>query len=54
MITANSTAPLEFAYQIIKKLHAYTTETLEAWYGLFKTGDAAYYGALPQQANADT
>jgi putative intracellular protease/amidase len=54
VITANSTAPLEFAYQIIKKLDAYTTETLEAWYGLFKTGDAAYYGALPQQANADT
>ena len=45
VITANSTAPLEFAYQIIKKLDAYTTETLEAWYGLFKTGDASYYGA---------
>jgi putative intracellular protease/amidase len=53
VITATSAAPLEFAYQIIKKLDVYTTETLEAWYGLFKTGDAAYYGALPQQANAD-
>jgi putative intracellular protease/amidase len=53
VITATSAAPLEFAYQIIKKLEVYTTETLEAWYGLFKTGDAAYYGALPQQANAD-
>ena len=53
VITANSTAPIEFAYQIFKKLDAHTTETLEAWYGLFKTGDAAYYGALTQQANAN-
>jgi putative intracellular protease/amidase len=53
VITASTTAPIEFAYQIFKKLDVYSDEALEAWFGLFKTGDAAYYGALTQQANAD-
>jgi putative intracellular protease/amidase len=48
VITASSTAPIEFAYQIFKKLDVYSNETLEAWFGLFKTGDAAYYSALMQ------
>jgi putative intracellular protease/amidase len=48
VITASSTAPIEFAYQIFKKLDVYSNETLEAWFGLFKTGDAVYYGALMQ------
>jgi putative intracellular protease/amidase len=52
LITANSTAPIEFAYQIFKKLGIYTAEVLEAWYGLFKTGDASYYGALTAPAKA--
>jgi putative intracellular protease/amidase len=51
LITANSTAPLEFAYQIFKKLGVYDDETLEAWYGLFKTGDASYYARLAQHAD---
>ena len=48
VITAGSTAPLEFAYQIFKQLDVYSNEALEAWFGLFKTGDSAYYGALTQ------
>jgi putative intracellular protease/amidase len=52
VITASSTAPIEFAYQIFKKLDVYSDEALEAWFGLFKTGDAAYYDALTKQANA--
>jgi putative intracellular protease/amidase len=43
LITASSTAPVDFAYQIFKKLRAYPPEMLEAWYGLFSTGDPAYY-----------
>lgn len=46
VITANSTAPLEFAYHIFKKLELYDEPILEAWYGLFKTGDASYYSTL--------
>lgn len=39
LITAGGTAPLDFAYHIFKKLDLYPAETLEVWYGLFKTGD---------------
>lgn len=46
VITANSTAPLEFAYHIFKTLDLYDAEILEAWYGLFKTGDTSYYATL--------
>lgn len=48
VITANSTAPLEFAYHIFKKLDLYEPPVLEAWYRLFKTGDASYYFTLEQ------
>jgi putative intracellular protease/amidase len=46
VITAGATAPIEFAYHIFKKLGVYTAEVLEAWYGLYKTGDAAYFFEL--------
>jgi putative intracellular protease/amidase len=52
LITASGTAPLEFAYEIFKKLGVYTAEALDAWYGLFKTGDAAYYGAAAEHGHA--
>ncbi|MEO9029748.1 MAG: type 1 glutamine amidotransferase family protein [Ktedonobacteraceae bacterium] len=41
VITASAMTALEFAYQIFKKLDVYTPETLEAWYGLYKTSDPA-------------
>lgn len=46
VITANSTAPLDFAYHIFKKLDLYKPEVLDAWYGLFKTGDPSYFATL--------
>lgn len=46
VITANSTAPVDFAYHIFKRLDLYSAEVLEAWYGLFKTGDPAYFATL--------
>jgi putative intracellular protease/amidase len=46
LITAGSTAPIDFAYQIFKKLEIYDDTTLEAWYGLFTTGDPAYFYKL--------
>jgi putative intracellular protease/amidase len=46
VITANTTAPVDFAYHIFKRLGAYPPEMLEAWYGLFSTGDPAYYARL--------
>jgi putative intracellular protease/amidase len=46
LITASSTAPIEFAYQIFKRLDVYDAGKLEAWYGLFKTGDPSHFFAL--------
>jgi len=52
LITANATAPVDFAYHILKKLQVYSPRVLEAWYGLFKTSDATYFFAW-QQAVAE-
>lgn len=43
VITASGTAPLEFAKLILARLEVFTPAALEAWYGLYKTGEAAYY-----------
>jgi len=40
LITARAIAPLEFAYQIFKKLEVYSPQTLEAWYQVYKTSDS--------------
>jgi len=54
VITANSTAPIEFAYHIFKMLDLYEAPVLEAWYGLFKTGDPSYYFRLEQLTTKST
>jgi putative intracellular protease/amidase len=46
LITANGTAPLEFAYRIIKELDVFNTDTLEAWYALYLKHEAQYYYKL--------
>jgi putative intracellular protease/amidase len=46
VITASGIAPLEFARCIFEKLDLFTPEKLDAWYQLFKTGDASYYAIL--------
>ncbi|HXR65229.1 MAG TPA: type 1 glutamine amidotransferase family protein [Ktedonobacteraceae bacterium] len=43
LITAGAASPIEFAYQIFQKLAVYDAQMLEAWYGLYTTGDAAYF-----------
>ena len=48
LITAGATGALEFAREIFKLLGVYGAEKLDAWYGLFKTGNPAFYGALMQ------
>lgn len=52
LITASSMAPLDFAYHIFKKLGLYAADVLEAWYRLFKHGDASAFFALEQAAAA--
>ncbi len=52
VITAFGTASLEFAREIFKELNLYTTEALEAWYKLFKTGSPEAYAALMNAVGA--
>ncbi len=43
LITASGLAPLEFAYEISRLLDLYSPPTLEAWYTLYKHGNAAKF-----------
>jgi len=52
LITASAMAPVDFAYHIFNHLGIYTQPVLEAWYGLFKTGSAKYFGELMEAVNA--
>ena len=46
LITATGLAALEFSYEIFKKSNLMKTETLEAWYHLYKTKEAKYFFSL--------
>ncbi len=53
VITAGSTAVVDFAAAIFKQLELYESATLEAWTGLFRTGEARYFFEL-MAASAQT
>jgi len=46
IITAPATAPIDFARAIFERLDAFPAPVLEAWYGLYTTGDRRYFDAL--------
>ena len=46
LITASGLAPLEFSYEVLKRTNLMKTETLEAWYQLYKTKESKYFYAL--------
>lgn len=48
LITASSTAALLWAKQIIEHLGVFQSNTLEAWYDYFSTGEPKYFFALMQ------
>ena len=50
IITAGATAPVAFAREIFRALDLYSERVLNAWYGLFATGEARYYFELVQAA----
>ena len=52
LVTAPGTAPLDFAQHVFRLLDLYSSEVLEAWYGLFKTGRPEYFAALLRAAPA--
>ncbi|HVU67668.1 MAG TPA: type 1 glutamine amidotransferase family protein [Ktedonobacteraceae bacterium] len=43
LITAGAASSIEFAYQIFKKLAVYGEPVLEAWYGLYTTGNPSFF-----------
>jgi putative intracellular protease/amidase len=46
VITASGLAPLEFSYEILKKIDMMKENTLEAWYQLYKTREASWFMKL--------
>lgn len=46
LITSTGIAPIEFAYEVLKELEVFSTQTLEAWYQLYLTHEAQYFYAL--------
>lgn len=50
VITAGAMFPVDFAFEVLKKLGVYDAPILDAWYGLFKTGDPSYYMELSRAA----
>jgi putative intracellular protease/amidase len=54
LITAGATAALEFAREALGRLEVFEPDVLDAWYGLFSTGDAGFFAALTAaEAQAD-
>jgi putative intracellular protease/amidase len=51
LITASGFAPLEFTYEVIKKVNLMESNTLEAWYNLYKTKEQVYFYELMQSLN---
>lgn len=46
LITASGIAPLEFSYEVLKRINVMKAETLEAWYQLYKTNESKYFFTL--------
>lgn len=46
LITASGLAPVEFAYQIFRRLDVMSPAVLEAWYGLFSTRKPDFFYTL--------
>jgi putative intracellular protease/amidase len=46
LITASGLAPVEFAYQVFRKLGVMSPATLEAWHGLFTSRKPEFFYAL--------
>lgn len=53
LITANPTASLMWAKQIIEHLDVFQPDTLESWYAYFSTGDANHFYALMQTLSTE-
>jgi putative intracellular protease/amidase len=46
LITSSGITPLEFSYEVLKRINVMKAETLEAWYQLYRTNESKYFYAL--------
>ena len=46
LVTAGPTEPVAFAREILRLLHVYDDEAVDAWYRLFHDSDAGAYAVL--------
>jgi putative intracellular protease/amidase len=46
LITASGIAPLEFSYEVLKRMDVMKESTLEAWFQLYKTKEERYFFGL--------
>jgi putative intracellular protease/amidase len=46
LITAPATAPIDFARSVFEALQVFPEPVIEAWYGLYTTGERRFYDAL--------
>lgn len=46
LVTASGTAPLDFAYHVLRLLDVFTPETLHAWFKLYETQEKKYFYEL--------
>jgi putative intracellular protease/amidase len=46
LITAPATAPVEFSAAVFRRLELFPPKIIDAWYGLYSTGERRYYDAL--------
>lgn len=46
LITAPATAPIEFAKAVFERLELFPQPIIDAWYGLYTTGDKKYFDQL--------
>jgi hypothetical protein len=52
VITASAMAPIDFAREIFLAHVVYDEPVLDAWYGLYSTGEPRYFHALMQAGGA--
>lgn len=46
LITAPATAPIDFAKAVFERLELFSQPIVDAWYGLYTTGDKKYFDQL--------
>jgi hypothetical protein len=52
VITAPATAPVDFGAAVFRRLELFPPATIDAWYGLYTTGERRWFDALVGRSTA--